>query len=81
MTTITIDRALLEQALEALETCDAAHPSDGGQQWYDDKLVEPAITALRSALAQEQAELRNQCGETCERAKLCAVCAKELSHE
>ena len=38
-------------ALEALESCDAAHPSDGGRQWYDDKLVEPAITALRAALA------------------------------
>ena len=31
--------------------------------------------------AQEQAEPRNQCGETCERAKLCAVCARELSNE
>ena len=47
-------RTAAQQALEALETCDAAHPSDGGQQWYDEKLVEPAITALRAALAQEQ---------------------------
>ena len=41
-------------ALEALDSCDAAHPSDGGRQWYDDKLVEPAITALRAALAEPQ---------------------------
>jgi len=38
-----------------------------------------AITALRSALAQQ--EPRNQCGETCERAKLCAVCARGLEQE
>ncbi len=49
MTTL---REAAQQALEALETCDAAHPSDGGQQWYDEKLVEPAITALRAALAE-----------------------------
>jgi hypothetical protein len=46
-------RTAAQQALEALESCDAAHPSDGGLQWYDDKLVEPAITALRAALAQQ----------------------------
>ena len=79
MTKITIDRATVEQALEALETCDAAHISDGGRQWYDDKAVEEAITALRSALAQQAEPLINQCGETCERAKLCAVCASKLA--
>ena len=46
-------RTAAQQALEALETCDAAHISDGGRQWYDDKAVEEAITALRSALAQQ----------------------------
>jgi len=35
-----------------------------------------AKEALRAALAQP--EPRNQCGETCERAKLCAVCARGL---
>ena len=54
MTKITIDRSTVKQALEVLETCDAAHLSDGGQQWYDEKLVEPAITALRAALAEPQ---------------------------
>ena len=53
MTKILIDRSVVEEALEALETCDAAHISDGGRQWYDDKAVEEAITALRSALAQQ----------------------------
>lgn len=33
--------------------------------------------ALRAALA--QTEKTNQCGETCERAKLCAVCARGLA--
>ena len=42
------DEALMRQALDALESCDAAHPSDGGQQWYDDKMVEAAIAALRA---------------------------------
>lgn len=42
------------QALEALETCDAAHISDGGRQWYDEKAVEAAITALRAALEAQQ---------------------------
>ena len=35
--------------------------------------------ALRAALAQQ--EPRNQCGETCERAKLCAVCARGLAQQ
>ena len=52
MTTL---REAAQQAMEALESCDAAHPSDGGRQWYDDKLVEPAITALRAALAEPDA--------------------------
>jgi len=47
-----LERSAMEQALEALETCDAAHISDGGRQWYDDKAVEEAITALRAALAE-----------------------------
>ena len=35
------------------------------------------IDALRAALAQP--EKTNQCAETCERAKLCAVCARGLA--
>ena len=52
MTTITIDRAVVEQALEALEYAQQGHecPSTTRQ----------AITALRAALTQ-QAEPRNQC--------------------
>jgi hypothetical protein len=42
--------ALLRQALTALESCDAAHPSDGGRQWYDDKAVEAAIDAIKERL-------------------------------
>ena len=45
-------RKVAQQALEALETCDAAHPSDGGAQWYDVNAVDASITALRAALAQ-----------------------------
>ena len=37
------------------------------------------INALRAALAEP--EPRNQCGETCERAKLCAVCAGGLAEQ
>jgi hypothetical protein len=44
---ITIDRALLEQALEALEPM---------QNNRDDTAIQRAITALRAALAQEEQE-------------------------
>jgi hypothetical protein len=43
----------LKLALEALESCDAAHITDGGRQWYDEKLVDKAITAIKEALANE----------------------------
>ena len=58
-----------QQALEALE--------NAKNFWWTGKAE--AITDLRAALAQQ--EPRNQCGETCERAKLCAVCARGLEHE
>jgi hypothetical protein len=44
----------LKLALEALESCDAAHITDGGHQWHDEKLVDKAITAIKEALAQTQ---------------------------
>ena len=44
-------RDVLKLALEALESCDAAHITDGGHQWYDEKLVDKAITAIKEALA------------------------------
>jgi hypothetical protein len=77
MTTL---RDAAQQALEALENSRVfvttrekiKHPE--GTEWYDER-----ITALRAALAQE--EPRNQCGETCERAKLCAVCARGLDEQ
>jgi hypothetical protein len=40
----------------------------------------PCAEAMHAA-ALEQPEPRNQCGETCERAKLCATCARELTQE
>jgi hypothetical protein len=75
MTTITVDHAVLEQALEALE---ATHYDVGSAEKQRLQAMD-TITALRAALAQQ--EPRNQCGETCERAKLCAVCAKGLAQE
>jgi hypothetical protein len=57
-------RTAAQQALEALE---------GLSEPY---AVLKAQDALRTAL--EQPEPRNQCGETCERAKLCAICARAL---
>ncbi len=45
MSAITIDRALLEQALEALEPM---------QNNRDDTAIQRAITALRAALAQQE---------------------------
>ena len=52
---MTKDEAL-KLALEALESCDAAHITDGGRQWYDEKLVDKAITAIKEALAQPEQE-------------------------
>ena len=66
MTTL---RKAAQQALEALEFYEHR-----GIDWcYADK---EAITALRAALSEP--EPRNQCGETCERAKLCATCARDI---
>jgi hypothetical protein len=45
------DRALMREALEALETCDCAHISDGGRQWYDDEAVDAAIEKLKARIA------------------------------
>ena len=53
--------ATLRLALEALESCDAAHITDGGRQWYDEKLVDKAITAIKEALAQPEQEPENRC--------------------
>lgn len=56
-------REAAQQALEAFEA-------------FDSPISIPAMTALKAALAEPPT---NQCGETCERAKLCAVCARGLS--
>ena len=58
-------RHAAQQALEALESRGAAR-----------ELHHHVITALRTALAEP--EPRNQCAETCERAKLCAICARGI---
>ena len=62
---MTILREAAAAALEAIE--DSGCKAD----------LMAAADALRAALAEP--EPRNQCGETCERAKLCAVCASELA--
>ena len=62
-------RTAAKQALEALLN----FPDDISDEMF------ASIAALKAALAQEQAEPpTNQCGETCERAKLCAACARAL---
>jgi hypothetical protein len=61
-------REAAQKALEALENAE----EDGNCEYG-------ATAALRTALAQQ--EPRNQCGETCERAKLCAVCARGLEQQ
>ena len=59
-------RQAAQQALEALEQ---DNPAGRGA----------TITALRAAL--EQPDPTNQCGDTCERAKLCAICARGIEQE
>lgn len=65
---VKTDRKLLEQALEALDKEDRISGYANHRKLR---------TAIRERLAQP--EPRNQCGETCERAKICAVCLAEMS--
>ena len=63
-----MSREAMRMALEALElylTMDTVEES----HLLEVDIAPKAITALRAALAEP--EPRNQCGETCERAKLC----------
>ena len=54
-----MSKEAMKLALEALESCGAGHITDGGNQWYDEKLIDKAITALKEALAQpEQTEVQ-----------------------
>lgn len=63
------------EALEiALEVLDSKHNFNSAE-WR--VLHYRAFQVIREALAEP--EKANQCGETCERAKLCAVCAKGLA--
>jgi hypothetical protein len=43
--------------------------------------INPVTGDVSIGTPTEQPEPRNQCGETCERAKLCAVCAKGLEQD
>ena len=57
MTTMQIDRAVVEQALEVLKFCTPKpRPTDDDYAEQGWKEHNAAITALRAALAQEQAE-------------------------
>ena len=82
-----MSREAMKQALEALEKlAKVEHPSHkvtyrksvNGHvvTIYPHKIAVDAITLLRQALAEP--EPRNQCAETCERARLCAICARGL---
>lgn len=66
------DIELMQQALDSM--LDAMAVSGG----ISDKMFE-TIKALRERLLQP--EPRNQCGEACERAKLCAVCLAEMTKQ
>ena len=82
MTTITLPRAVLEQALEALEMCRL----NGSQYLYGNErdLVFSAIKALRAALAQ-QAEQAWVCPDSPEHRYAkpghCEDCGKTLVQE
>ena len=82
------DRDLLQQALDALRQCEFTTPPTQRQ------IVKNALAALRERLAHcdrcgkklgGEGDIHtctpktNQCGETCERAKMCATCAGVLT--
>lgn len=68
------DTKLVQAARQALEALEPIHP--GNMTPMAEEAWKTAITALREAL--EQPQKTNQCGEVCERAKLCATCAQGL---
>ena len=53
MTMIMIDKVVVEQVLDALESC-TYEPTGYHEQIYDSDAVDASITALREALAQPQ---------------------------
>jgi hypothetical protein len=56
MSDITIDRAVVEQVLEALDSCDCEYSSAGQRQYFDERAIDAAVTALREALNAPQPE-------------------------
>lgn len=78
------DKELLKQAYDALDKITDmfeavnGHCVTGGDDIYDFAIL--AMMQLDERLKQEQPKT-NQCAETCERAKLCAVCGVSLNQE
>ena len=74
MTTITINRAVVEQALEALE----AMQSYAAAERKGLRICDEAIPALRAALAQQQAEPPgcDHCNHPLYAATKCRVCGR-----
>lgn len=48
------DDELIQQMLEALETCDESDGYTGLRQFFDEKAVESAITAARARLSERR---------------------------
>ena len=48
------DEALIQQMLEALNTCDESDGYTGLRQFFDEKAVESAITAARARLSERR---------------------------
>jgi hypothetical protein len=86
------DREIMQQALDALienARLLGITQAKRGYGFYsqEDAIFERAFhecIAKHSAVLRErlaQPEPRNQCGEACERAKLCAVCLAEMTKQ
>ena len=73
------DREIMQQALEALDYISRRDYDDTPLHDYELEKMRPAMSTLRERLAQPGP--RNQCGEACERAKLCAVCLAEITKQ
>jgi hypothetical protein len=87
-----VQRAAVESFLQAAlaqreQTCNCRWVGDVQTQQctlheaHVDAIHEWAERAKTAEAALAQQEPRNQCGETCERAKLCAVCARGLEQQ
>lgn len=77
------DKELIQQAFNALNKMTDLFPDSSGahSQEAEDNVNAALVVMADLAARLQKPEKTNQCAETCERAKLCAVCGVSLNQE